>query len=423
MNLLIKKAIIVCANSKYHLQVNDILIQNGTISKIAKSIPTPPKTKIIEGKQLHASIGWADIFANFGEPGFEHKETLASGALAAAKGGYTDVCVVPNTKPCIDNKSAVQFIVQQSKNMPCKIHPIGAVSQQTEGKNLAEMMDMQHHGAVAFSDGWHPIQNELLMLKALQYVKIFNGTIFQVPIHNNLTKYGLMHEGSISTALGLQGIIDIAEHIFINKEIELLRYSQSKLHITGVSTARGIQLIRAAKKEKLNITCSVTPYHLLYTHEALKTYNSIYKVNPPLRTDADCKALLTGIKDGTVDCIASHHQPHEWDAKSIELVEASYGMNTISTMLPLLLQIPNANIAIEKWIELLTTNPRNIANIKQPILAVGEKANITVFSTQQTTTVTENSIGSKSYNSPLMNTIVAGKIEATILSNHTTLNS
>jgi dihydroorotase len=259
MNLLIKKAVIVCANSKYHLQVKDILIANGIISKIAQNIPLPPKTKLIEGKQLHVSIGWADIFANFGEPGFEHKETLQSGALAAAYGGYTDVCIVPNTKPCIDNKSAVQFIVQQSKHLACNIHPLGAVSQQTEGKNLAEMLDMQHHGAIAFTDGWHPIQNELLLLKALQYVKIFNGIIFQVPIHTNLTKQGIMNEGSMSTSLGLQGSMDIAEHIFINRDIELLRYSQSKLHITGVSTARGIQLIRAAKKEKLNITCSVTP--------------------------------------------------------------------------------------------------------------------------------------------------------------------
>ena len=257
MKVVIKKDTILCAQSQYHLQQKDILIVNGIIEKIAANIPVDKKLKVIEGKNLHASIGWMDVFADFADPGFEYKEDLNSGMQVAAAGGYTDVMLMPNTQPTISSKGQVEYIINQTKNKAVQVHVIGAISKNCEGTTLAEMYDMQASGAIAFSDGKKSIQQSGLLLKALQYVKSFNGTIIQQPIDESLTQHGLMNEGVISTQLGMQGKIDVAEYLMIHRDIELLRYTESKLHITGVSTAKGIDLIRKAKKEKLNIIDTV----------------------------------------------------------------------------------------------------------------------------------------------------------------------
>jgi dihydroorotase len=412
VKVLIKKATILCAQSQYHLQQKDILIVNGMIDKIASSIPSDKKYTIIEAKNLYVSVGWVDVFADFADPGFEQKEDLKSGMQAAANGGYTDVMILPNTSPTISNKGQVEYIINQTKNNQVNIHVIGALSKNCEGTTLAEMYDMQQSGAIAFSDGKKAIQQSGLMLKALQYVKSFDGIIIQMPIDESLTKHGLMNEGIVSTQLGMQGKIDIAEHIMIHRDIELLRYTESKLHITGVSTAKGIDLIRKAKKDKLQITCSVTPYHLLLTDEALQNYDSNYKVNPPLRTDADRKALLEAVADGTIDCIATHHTPHEWDAKHVEFEYAQYGMIGLETTLHQLLSIPNSKIKIEKWVELLSTNPRKIFGLAPKNIAINEPACLTVFSTSETTNYTDATKKSKGINSPFLNSELKGKVFA-----------
>jgi dihydroorotase len=415
MKVLIKKATILCADSPYHLLQKDILITNGVIEKIASNIVADKKYSIISGKDIFVSNGWVDVFADFADPGFEHKETLQSGMEAALAGGYSDVMILPNTQPTISNKSSVEYVLHQTKNNAVCVHVIGAVSKQIEGTHLAEMIDMHHSGAVAFSDGKLPIQNSGLLLKALQYVKKFDGTIIQMPIDDALTKHGLMNEGVMSTQLGMQGKMDMAEHLMVHRDIELLRYTNSKLHISGVSTAKGIDCIKQAKKEKLNITCSVTPYHLLYTENELHDYNSNYKVNPPLRTEADRKALLAAVADGTIDCIATHHTPHEWDAKHIEFEYAKYGMMGLETTLPQLLSIPNSKIKIEKWIELLTTNPRKIFGLAPQTIAVNSDACLTVFSTSETMDYNDKTKKSKGTNSPLLGQTLTGKIIKTLI--------
>ena len=407
--ILIKNATIICKHSKHHLKTKDILIKDGMISKIKNNISSQVDI-MIDKENMYVSMGWMDLFANFCDPGYEQKETLQSGIEVAKYGGYTDVCVIPNTYPTISNKTSVEYI--KNKNKIVNIHPLGAVSKQIEGKELAEMYDMRLAGAVAFTDGISPIQQAGLLLKALQYVKTFDGIIIEIPEDKNISKDGLMNEGIVSTQIGMQGKPSIAEDIHTYRNIELLKYTQSKLHLTGISTAKSIELIREAKKEKLNITCSVTPYHLLYNDTMLESYNSIFKVNPPLRSEKDRLALIEAIIDGTIDCIASHHSPQHWDNKQVEFEYAKNGMITLQTMLPMLLQI-SEKISLEKWIELLTNNPRKIVNIEEKNIEENMEVCFTIFDIESTWTLNEKTNKSISNNTPLFDTNLKGKIIAT----------
>jgi dihydroorotase len=266
MKILVRQATIADPDSPFNGQVTDILINGNQISKIAPHI-SESADEVIEAAGLSVSPGWVDIFSDFCDPGYEYKETLETGANAAAAGGFTHVFVLPDTKPVVDSKTQVEYISQQSKSLPVTIHPLGAVTKGTEGKDLAEMYDMKNSGAVAFSDGIHPVQSPGLFLKALQYVKAFEGVLVQLPLDKSIGSGGLINEGVISTRLGLPGIPSLAEEVIIKRDIDLLRYTQSKLHITGISTQNSLALIAAAKKEGLNISCSVTPYHLFFCDE------------------------------------------------------------------------------------------------------------------------------------------------------------
>lgn len=413
ISLLIKKATIVCPASPYHLKKRDILIQNGVIEKIAASIEPKGKQtlKIIDQKDIMVSTGWIDPFADFCDPGQEQKEDLQSGQTAAMAGGYTAVCLVPNTQPAVTGKSQVEYLRQNGGLVD--ILPIGALSKNIEGKDLAEMYDMKLSGAIAFSDGKAPLQNAGLLLKALQYVKAFNGIIIQVPENSSIAPNGLMHEGERSTSLGMQGIPSISETIQIQRDLELLRYTGSRLHFTGISTKKSVELIRQAKKQGLHISCSVTPYHLLYTDQELSTYDSNFKVRPPLRSHEDRQALLKGLEDGTIDCIASHHFPQDWDAKEIEFEYAKNGMNTLQVVLPMLLQVNN-NWQAQDWIPLLTDHPRKLLGLAIPEIKEGALANITIFHPSLTWTWDAKSNQSKSSNSPLFGNTLKGKVLAVV---------
>lgn len=413
MHILIKKATVLSPESKYHLKKKDILIKNGIIEKIADSINEKAKV-IIAQKNMYVSAGWVDLFADFCDPGFEQKETLSTGAMVAAAGGYTDAFVIPNTNPPTSSKTAVEYI--KNENDLVNLFPIGSVSKNIEGKDLAEMYDMKLAGAIAFSDGRKTIQNSGLLLKALQYVKTFEGIIIEIPEDREITKNGLMNEGVVSTQIGLQAKASIAEDIHTYRNIELLRYTQSKIHLTGISTKKSIDLIRQAKKQKLNVTCSVTPYHLLYSEQMLECYNSHFKVNPPLRTEEDRKALIKAVEDGTIDCIASHHTPQSWDDKQVEFAYAQSGMLSLQTTLHMLLKL-ESNITIDKWVSLLSDQPRKIFSLPQPKLEAGADATLTIFSTTEPWTYNEKSNQSLSENSPLFQETLQGKILC-VINNH-----
>jgi dihydroorotase len=305
MKVLIRQALITDPTSSFHLQRADIFIHNGIIKEIGKGL-SMEADEVIDQKGLVASPGWCDPFAHFADPGGEHTETLETGAAAAAAGGYTDVMLLPNTKPVMHSKSMVEYVSRRQTSSPVQLHPIAAVTIDAQGKELAEMYDMHASGSVAFSDGLCPLQSSGVMLKALQYLKAINRTLIQLPEDRSIHPQGLVNEGVVSTQLGLAGKPAIAEEILIMRDIELLGYTNSGLHITGISTARSLELIKQAKNKGLNITCSVSPYHLFFTDDDLVDYDTNLKVSPPLRTKADRDALRKGVLDGSIDCIASH---------------------------------------------------------------------------------------------------------------------
>lgn len=410
MNILIKKAVILDPESKFHTKKKDIHIRNGQIADIADRLEVK-SARVIEAPQLYVSTGWVDTFSDFCDPGSEHRETLESGSEAAMAGGYTDVFLVPNTNPPLTGKAQIERIRRMSDLV--RLHPMGAISKNLEGKDLAEMYDMFHAGARAFTDGHLPVQNAGLLMKALQYVKSFDGILVQLPEEKSLSAHGLMHEGNNSVRLGMAGKPDIAESILIQRDIELVDYTQSKLHISGVSTKRGIELIRQAKKRGIAITCSVHPAHLLYTDDAVSQYHSLYKITPPLRTESDRKALVKALLDGTIDVISSHHIPQDWDAKEVEFEYAGQGMISLQTMLNLLMNVPE-QLTPENWIHLLTNNPRRIFNLRQEKIATGLPACLNVFSTAVSWMYTEQNNKSKSANAVLLGRELKGKVLAVI---------
>lgn len=415
MSILLRQVKIADKASPFHNKVKDILIKDQKIVSITDHYDGKADT-VFEEKGVTVSPGWVDPFVHFCDPGMENRETLVSGAAAAQNGGFTSVFTLPNTQPVADNKSQVTYTKQQNNHLPINVFPIGALSKKIEGKDLAEMIDMYNNGAIAFSDGLHPVQSTLLFLKALQYVKAFDGVVIQMPIDKSLGSLGLMNEGILSTQLGLPGIPAIAEELMISRDIELLRYTQSKLHITGVSTAKGIAMIEAAKKEGLQITCSVTPYHIFFTEEDLKEYNTLLKVYPPLRTKKDQEAIIKAVENGIVDCISSHHLPQDWDGKTIEFENAKAGIACIETSFSAVLnKIPG--LTENKIVDLFSNNARQIFNLPSVSIQEGSNAELTLFTTSGHTQMSKSSSASKSANAPFWDMSLKGKVIATLVKN------
>lgn len=418
MKVLIKQATIISSSSPFNGQVKDILIQDGIIISIGENIPVQPD-KTIEHPGLCVSVGWMDIFANFCDPGFEYKETLETGAGAAAAGGFTDVMILPNTRPVADSKTQIEYIVQKAKSLTVNIHPIGAITKNNDGKELAEMYDMKESGAIAFGDGIHSIQNAGLLLKALQYVKSFDGTIIQVPDDRSIGTNGLMNEGIISTQLGLPGKPAIAEELMVARDIKLAKYTDSKLHITGVSTVKSLAYIKRAKESGIKVTCSVTPFHLYFCDEDLQGYDTNLKVNPPIRTKEDRAALQKALAEGHIDCIASHHLPQNTDNKICEFEHAQNGMTGLETMMGVVLK---TGLPVTDFVTMQTENTRNIFGLPVPQLKEGETASLTLFTTLPEYIFEEDMIRSKSRNTPFIGKHMQGKIIGIINGNKIELN-
>lgn len=420
MNILIKKAVIVDPTSPFNGQIADILISKGTITSIdANIISSADKTIEVEG--LHVSPGWMDIFADFADPGYEFRETLESGAKAAAAGGFTDVCVLPNTKPAIDQKAVVEYVVQKAKKLAVNIHPLGCITKNAEGKELAEMYDMKMNGAIAFSDGIKPVQSAGVLVKALQYVRSFNGVILQIPDDKTIHPNGLVNEGITSTRLGLPGRPEIAEEVLVARDIKLNEYAESQLHFTGVSTQRSTELIKEAKTKNRGVTCSATPYHLFFCDEDLASYDTNLKVNPPLRNAVDRKALQRAVADGIVDCIASHHIPHDTDGKVVEFEYAKNGMIGLQTAYAVA-NTALAGISQERLVELFSINPRNILGLPVHSINTGAPASLTLFNPKEKWTLQKKDIPSRSTNSPFIGIEFTGRPMGIIHNNQIIIN-
>ena len=406
MKVLIKRATIVSPSSPFHGTLQDILIENGIISEIGNNLKANAD-KTIEMDGLRISTGWMDCFANFCDPGQEFKETLETGANAAAAGGFTQVMLIPNTNPVVCNKSQVEYLVQKSKELPVQIFPVGTVTKNAEGKELSEMYDMYNTGAIAFSDGVNPVQSSGMLQKALEYILAIDATIIQLPDDKSIGTSGLMNEGKISTQLGLAGKPSISEELMIARDIELVRYTNSKIHFTGVSTAKSLELIAAAKKEKLRVTCSVTPYHLFFCEDDLLSYDTNLKVNPPLRTKKDRDALLNGIKNGIIDFIASHHQPQNWDNKVCEFEYAKDGMEGLESVFG---AASVCGVSTEQFVKMQTENIRSIFKIEETLIDKGKKAHITLFNPDAEYVFEEKDILSKSKNNAFIGKKLKGRV-------------
>jgi len=407
MKILIQQACISDKQSPHNGKVLDILVENGIIREISGKIGSPAD-KIIQDSGLYVSPGWVDVFSNFGDPGYEYKETLESGAAAAAAGGYTDVFTIPDTKPVVDSKAQVEYIRQKSGALPVNVRPIGAITRNLEGKDLAEMYDMHGSGAVAFGDGLKPVQSAGILLKALQYVKTFNGVIIQIPDDRTVGSTGLINEGIVSTRLGLPGKPVLAEELIIARDIKLARYAGSRIHFTGVTSPKSLEYIRRAKDGGLDVTCSVTPYHLYFSDEDLAGYDSNLKVYPPLRTKDQVVSLRRAVADGTIDCIATHHLPHEYDSKVLEFEYAQYGMTGLETSYGVLKTIL-PELPDETMTALLSRNPRRIFDLDQPVIETGKPCCVSLYNPALRWVLEDKNMLSKSRNTPFIGMTFTGK--------------
>ena len=413
MNLLIKSATVVDPSSPFKDQVTDILIQNGTISKIGSSL-TDDKASIVDASGKYIAPGFFDLNCNIGELGLETKEDLQTGTAAAAAGGFTGLALMPNTYPPVHSKAEVEYLLNRAKGNLVDIYPLGTISHKREGKDLSEMYDMFKSGARAFTDGNRPVQDAGLMERALLYVQCFGAKVISYPEDAFIAGKAKMNEGVVSTMLGMKGIPSLAEELMIARDIYLAEDSGTDIHFTTISTARSVELIREAKKRGLKVTCDTAVHNIVLTDESLMGFDSLYKVKPPLRTQADVDALIAGLKDGTIDALVTQHTPHEVEVKDVEFEVAEYGIIGLQTAFSMALK---AGLAVQLIVEKLSVNPRKILNTKVPVLAEGEIANLVLLDPDAEWHYTRSVNQSKSYNSPFMGHNLKGKVLLTCNNN------
>jgi len=405
MNILLKSATIFDKNSKFHKQTKDILIQNNTFTQIGDSIDCPNDCKEINLENLQISNGWFDSSVSFGEPGYEERENLSNGLDTAAKSGFTEVAVNSNTNPYLDTKASIAYLKNLSALKATNLYPIASLTRNSKGIEMAELYDMKAAGAVAFGDYNKAIENDNLMKVALQYAQNFDGLVLSFPLNNAIGGEGIAHEGLNSTLLGLKGIPGLAEEMQITRDISLLEYTGGKLHIPTVSSKKSVELIREAKKKNLKVTCSVTTHHLTLTDLELKGFNGNTKVLPPLRAEEDRLALIEGVKDGTIDCITSDHNPIDIENKKVEFNNAEFGTIGLENLFGSLQTV----LETETIIDALTTGPKAVFGIDQETIEEGKPANISLFTDTNETTFALKDILSTSKNSIFLDKKVKGK--------------
>lgn len=405
MTTLIKSALIFDSESPFHQQKKDILIVDGIINSIEDSIKKEDKYHIVDKENLHVSCGWFDSSVCFGEPGFEERETIANGLQTAAKSGFTSVALHSNTNPVIDNTTAVSFLQNKATGFATRLYPIPALTQQMQGKEMAEFYDMQKAGAIAFGDYKHAITNDNLLKIALLYAQNFDGLVLSFPKNNSVAGEGVANEGKNSTLLGLKGIPALAEHIQIARDLFLLEYTGGKLHIPTITTEKSVDLIAAAKSKGLQISCSVAAHHLLLSDDELHGFDSNFKTNPPLRIENDVIALQNAVKEGVIDCITSDHEPKDIEEKKVEFSIAEDGTIGLESCFG----VVNSVLPLEHVIKSFTLKPKQIFGIKNHSIKEGNKAELTFFNPDINYTFFKEDILSTSKNSAFLGKELKGK--------------
>jgi len=411
LKILIQSARILSPGSSFHQKKKNLLISNGKITSIGDK--SPAADKVIDASGMMLSPGWFDLGTFIGDPGLEHKEDITSLTAAAAAGGFTGVAVLPNTSPPLQSKNEVTYLIGANSSRLVQVHALAAVTRGCKGEELTEMIDLHEAGALAFTDGLVPIWHTDVFLKALQYQQKFNGLLIDHPEDVWLNKYGQMNEGINSTVLGLKGMPRIAEEVTISRNVDLLAYAGGRLHLSKLSTARSIDLVRSAKKKGLTISCDVTSYQPLFTDSLLSSFDTNFKVNPPLRDKSDQDALIKGLKDGTIDIISSGHVPQDDESKAVEFDVAEFGMINIQTVASQLVML-SKHLEWDELIPKVTDNPRTLLGLELPKIEEDAVADITLFSATEEWELNEKSNFSKSKNSPWYGQRITGKVKGVI---------
>ncbi len=403
MNFLLKAATVIDPQSPFHNKTVDILIENGIIAEINATIKASSTIEEVKLDNLHVSQGWFDSSVSFGEPGYEERETIVHGLSVAAKSGFTSIAVHPNTLPITDTSASIGFLNGKAHNNAVTLYPIGALTVKSEGIDMAELYDMKQAGAIAFGDYKRAIANPNLLKIALLYAQNFDGLVLSFPQEDQIAGKGIVNEEEQSTLLGLKGIPALAEELQIARDIFLLEYTGGKLHIPTISTEKSVELIKEAKNKGLQISCSVSTHHLSLTDTELTTFDTNFKVLPPLRTQKDVDALRQGVADGTIDMITSDHRPMDVENKKIEFDNAKYGTIGLESSFGIL----NATLGTEKTIEMLTKG-KSVFNVPSNTINKGNTAVLSLFNPEGDEVFDENHILSTSKNSAFIGKATLG---------------
>lgn len=414
MNVLLKSVKILHPDGTLDKSETDILIKDGIIAGIGSGLNAGSDTETFESKGAIVSIGWMDMKANFREPGYETMEGIENGVAAAANGGFTSVVLMPSTNPPVQSKADVEYLINKSQNHLTRVYPTGCLSVNRDGKDITEMYDMKLAGAVAFTDDRRPVSDSGLLMRSMMYATNIDTVIISFPEDSHIAGKGQVHEGLQSTMAGLKGIPSFAEELMVSRDIQICEYTGGKLHLSTVSTARSVELIREAKRKGLPVTAEVAAHQLFFDDSSIKEYDTNLKVKPPLREQKDINALKAGIQDGTIDVICSDHQPQDEEAKVREFEFASYGIAGIETAFSAALTAASDVCTLENIIQSMTVNPRKILGIKIPEIKIGESAELTVFNPEQEWTPTANDLKSKSKNNPFIGIKLKGKALAVV---------
>ncbi len=415
MKILLQRINIISPGSPHHLTEKDILIENDKIISVAiAGSVSADDAELIKGNGLFVSSGWFDLHVNFGEPGEENKEDIDSGCRAAMQGGFTGVLVMPSTIPSISGRPTVEYILKRAKNLLVDVNVAGTISDRREGKELSEMYDMFLAGTRVFTDEKIAIQDSGLMLRALLYTQNFGGKIFSFAEDKFLAAKGQIHEGIVSTGLGLRGIPSIAEEIMINRDLALAEYTNSSIHFSTISSKKSVDLIRKAKSRGIKVTADVSAAHLFFDDNSLNGFDTVFKLKPPLRSPDDKEALIEGLIDGTIDCICSDHLPQEIENKKKEFELADYGASGIETAFAVARTATINKLSLPELVSKFTSHPRHCIGLKTGLIEVNQRADLTVFNPDFNWTVNINQLKSKSKNNPFLGQALTGKAFAVI---------
>ena len=407
-DLLLRQVKVVDPGGPHHDDQIDILLQRGRIVRIGKRLPRGKADEVrMEG--LHASPGWVDLRAHFKDPGEEYKQGITNGLDAAAAGGFTAVAVLPSTDPPMDGRAGGGYLLRKAQGHAVQALPLGAITRGLSGGQLAELYDMRQAGAVAYSDDQHVVANSRLMLLALQYALNFDGLVMTFAQDPGLVAGGQMHESPLSTRLGMRGIPALAEEVQLARDIALLAYTGSRMHVSTVSTREGVELVRAAKARKLRITASVSAHHLLLDDGCLRGFDTDYKVMPPLRDQVHIEALREGVKDGTIDCIVSDHRPEDVEHKKLEFAQAAFGMIGLETCFAEANTVMKGRMTLRRLVERFCHGPRAVLGLPVPHVAEDTEAELTLFLPEHEWHLERSDLVSRSHNTPLLGQPFTGR--------------